>query len=162
MKLIAKSNTELETILKNFFEQAESEKKEVFKMVEDFTGVKPINFGYYWYFGITCVWAEDTWRFADSSSPQNVVSYTVRGHTYFKPNKRLKVSKDFIKKWKDKFKGIDGSILADYGIPVYHEESGVYCNWIPIKKEERYGIEVSSFLLDRMPKIDNKQYEIEL
>ena len=74
----------------------------------------------------------------------------------------VKVSKDFIKKWKDKFKGIDGSILADYGIPVYHEESGVYCNWIPIKIDNRYGIEVPSSLLDRMSKIDNKQYEIDL
>ena len=83
MKLIAKSNTELETILKNFFEQADLEKQEVFKMVEEFTGVRPINFGYYWYFGITCVWAEDTWRFADLISPQNVVPYTVRGRTYF-------------------------------------------------------------------------------
>ena len=69
---------------------------------------------------------------------------------------------EFVKQWKEKFRGIDGRILADYGIPVYHEESGTYCNWIPIKKEERYGIEVSSSLLDRMPKIDNKQYEIEL
>ena len=162
MKIIAKQGTELEIIFKNFFEQADLEKQEVFKMVEEFTGVRPINFGYYWYFGITCVWAEDTWRFADLISPQNVVPYTVRGRTYFKPNKRLKVSKDFIKKWKEKFKGIDGGILSDYGIPVYHEESGVYCNWIPIKKEERYGIEVSSSLLDRMPKIDNKQYEIEI
>lgn len=162
MKLIAEQGTELEGIFKKFYEQAYSEKEEVMRMVEEFTGVRPINFGYYWYFGITCVWAEDTWRFADSSSPQNVVPYTANGHTYFKPNKRLKVSKDFIKKWKDKFKGIDGGILSDYGIPVYHEESGVYCNWIPIKKEERYGIEVSSSLLDRMPKIDNKQYEIEL
>ncbi len=162
MKLTAKPGTQLEKICQDFYEQAESEKKEVFKMVEDFTGVKPINFGYCWYFGITCVWAEDTWRFADSSNPQNVVSYTVRGYTYFKPNKRLKVSKDFIKKWKDKFKGIDGKVLADYGIPVYHEESGVYYNWIPIKIDNRYGVEVPSSLLDKMPKIDNKQYDIEL
>lgn len=162
MKIIAKQGTELEGIFRKFYEQAYSEKEEVFKMVEEFTGVKPINFGYYWYFGITCVWAEDTWRFADLLSPQNVVPYTANGRTYFKPNKRLKASKDFIKRWKEKFKGIDGRILADYGIPVYHEESGVYYNWLPIKNVDRYGIEVPSSLLDRMPKIDNKQYEIEL
>lgn len=162
MKLIAKCNTELETILKNFYEQMESEKQEVFKMVEEFTGVRPINFGYYWYFGITCVWAEDTLKFALLLGPQNVVPYTANGHTYFKPNKRLKVSKEFIKKWKEKFKGIDGKALIEYGIPVYHEESGVYYNWLPVKCGERYGIEVPSSLLDRMPKNDNKQYEIEL
>ncbi|MBM6656043.1 hypothetical protein H6B28_12220 [Bacteroides mediterraneensis] len=162
MKITAKPGTQLETIFKQFYEQAESEKKEVFKMVEEFTGVKPINFGYYWYFGITCVWAEDTWRFALLSGPQNVVPYTVNGHTYFKPNKRLKVSKEFIRKWKEKFRGIDGKNLVEYGIPVYHEESGVYYNWLPIKFGKRYGIEVSSSLLDRMPKNDNKQYEIEL
>ncbi|MFR5894445.1 MAG: hypothetical protein ACLUGY_08545 [Phocaeicola massiliensis] len=162
MKIIAKQRTELENIFRKFYEQAYSEKKEVMKMVEEFTGVKPINFGYYWYFGITCVWAEDTWRFADLISPQNVVPYTVRGRTYFKPNKRLKVSKDFIKKWKEKFKGIDGGILSDYGIPVYHEESGVYYNWLPVKNGDRYGIEVSSSLLDRMPNIDDKQFDIEL
>ena len=162
MKITAKPGTQLETIFKQFYEQMENEKNQVFKMVEEFTGVKPINFGYYWYFGITCVWAEDTWIFADLISPQNVVPYTVRGRTYFKPNKRLKVSKDFIKMWKDKFKGIDGSILADYGIPVYHKGSGVYYNWIPIKTDNRYGIEVPSSLLDQMPKIDNKQYDIEL
>lgn len=162
MKITAKPGTQLEKICQDFYEQAESEKKEAFKMIEEFTGVKPINFGYYWYSGITCVWAEDTWRFADLTCPQNVVPYTVRGRTYFKPNKRLKVSKDFIKKWKEKFKGINGCILSDYGIPVYYEESGVYRNWLPIKSGDRYGIEVSSSLLDRMPKIDNKQYDIEL
>lgn len=162
MKLIAKQGTELESTLKKFYEQTESEKKEVLKMVEEFTGVRPVNFGYYWYFGITCVWAEDTWRFADLTNPQNVVPYTANGRTYFKPNKRLKASKDFIKQWKEKFKGIDGCILADYGIPVYHEKSGIYCNWLPIKNGYIYGIEAPSSLLDRMPKIDNKQYEIEL
>lgn len=162
MRLIAKKDTELETIFKKFYEQAESEKKEVFKMVEEFTGVKPINFGYYWYFGITCVWAEDKWRFADLLSPQNVIPYTERGHTYFKPNKRLKTSKEFIKKWKDRFKGIDGKILGSFGIPVIDENSGVYCNWLPYCVNDRYGIEVPSSLLDRMPKIDNKQYDFDL
>lgn len=162
MKIIAKQGAELENIFRKFYKQVESEKEEVFKLVEEFTGVRPINFGYYWYFGVTCVWAENTIRFADTISPQNVVPHTANGCTYFKPNRRTKVGMEFVKQWKEKFRGIDGRILADYGIPVYHEESGTYCNWIPIKKEERYGIEVSSSLLDRMPKIDNKQYEIEL
>lgn len=162
MKIFAKNNTELEKLMKKFYEQMECEKEEVKKMVESFTGEKPINFGYYWYFGITCVWAEDTWRFADLLSPQNVIPYTANGHTYFKPNKRLKKSKDFIKTWKEKFKGIDGSELSKYGIPVYDKNSGVYCNWLPIQEDNKYGVEVPSSLFDRMPKIEDKQYEIEI
>lgn len=162
MKIISKQNTELESIFKKFYEQMESEKEEVLKMIEKFTYVKPINFGYYWYFGITCVWAEDTIRFADILSPQNVISYQANGHTYFKPNKRTKAGKEFVRQWKEKFKGIDGNVLTHYGIPVYHEDSGIYCNWLPIKNGDRYGIEVPSSLIDRMPKIENGQYEIEL
>lgn len=162
MKIFAKKNTELESVLKGFYEQMECEKKEVSILIEDFTGVKPINFGYYWYFGITCVWAEDTWRFADLLSPQNVVPYAVKGHTYFKPNKRTKVGKEFVKQWKDKFKGIDGKVLSHYGIPVYHENSGVYYNWLPIKDGERYGIEIGSSILDKMEKNDDKQFDIDI
>lgn len=163
MKIFAKNNTELENIFKRFHEQMENEKLESFKMIEDFTGVRPINVGYYWYFGITCVLAEDIWKFSILSVPnKNVILYTSNEHTYFKPNKRLKISKEFIKNWKDKFKGIDGNILSKYGIPVYDEKTGIYCNWIPIRENDNYGIEVPSSLFDRMPKIDNKQYEIEM
>lgn len=61
-----------------------------------------------------------------------------------------------------KFRGLDGDVFAEYGLPVYDREIGIYSHWIPIKENNKYGIEVSSSLLDRMPKIDNKQYEIEL
>lgn len=160
MRIFAKQNTELESVLKGFYEQMEREEKEVSILIEDFTGVKPINFGYYWYFGITCVWAEDTWRFPEDSTPNNVVSYQANGNTYFKPNKRRKVGKQFIKRWREKFTGIDGKVLSHYGIPVYHENSGVYYNWLPIKDGERYGIEVGSSIIDKMEKNDDKQYEI--
>lgn len=162
MKIFAKKNTELESVLKGFYEQMENEKIEVSKIIEKFTYAKPINFGYYWYFGITCVWAEDTIRFADLLSPQNVVPYSVKGHTYFKPNKRTKTGKEFVKQWKERFKGIDGKVLSDYGIPVYHENSGVYYNWLPIKDGERYGIEVGSSILDKMEKNDDKQFDIDI
>lgn len=160
MKIFAKQNTELESVLKGFYEQMEREKKEASILIEDFTGVKPINFGYYWYFGITCVWAEDTWRFPEDSKPNNVVPYQTNGNTYFKPNKRRKVSKEFIKRWKDRFRGIDGEILFKYGIPVKDEMRGMCYHWLPIKENERYGIEVPSSLFDIMPKIEDKQYEI--
>lgn len=162
MKIFAKKNSGLESVLKGFYEQMENEKVEVSKMIEKFTYAKPINFGYYWYFGITCVWAEDTMRFADIISPQNVIPYQANGHTYFKPNKRTKVGKEFVKKWREKFTGIDGKVLSDYGIPVYHEKSGVYYNWLPIKDGERYGIEVGSSILDKMEKNDDKQFDIDV
>ena len=49
MKTIAKQGTQLEGTFKKFYEQAYSEKEEVFKMVEEFTGARPVNFGYYCY-----------------------------------------------------------------------------------------------------------------
>lgn len=162
MRIFAKQNTELESVLKGFYEQMEREKKEVSILIEDFTGVKPINFGYYWYFGITCVWAEDTWRFPEDSKPNNVVSYQANGNTYFKPNKRRKVSKEFVKRWKDRFRGIDGEILFKYGIPVTYGVRSMSYHWIPIKENERYGIEVPSSLFDIMPNIEDKQYEIDI
>lgn len=78
------------------------------------------------------------------------------------PNKRRKVSKEFIKRWKDRFRGIDGKVLSNYGIPVYHEDSGVYYNWSPIKVGEIYGIEVASSIIDKMDKRDNKQFDIDV
>lgn len=162
MKIFAKQGTELEKQLKTFYEQMENEKNEVRNMVEEFTGVKPVNFGYYWYFGITCVWSEDSWQFPDTEKPQNVVSYDKNGKTYFKPNKRLKKSKEFIKTWKDKFKGIDGKVLSNYGIPVDDESMGKYYNWIPWYEDNKYGIISSSSMIDSMPKIEDKQYEIEV
>lgn len=162
MKIFAKQNTELESVLKEFYEQMLREKKEASILIEDFTGVKPINFGYYWYFGITCVWAEDTWRFQEDSKPNNVVPYQTNGNTYFKPNKRRKVSKEFVKRWKDRFRGLDGKVLSNYGIPVYHENSGVYYNWFPIKVGDRYGIEVASSIIDKMDKRDDKQFDIDV
>lgn len=162
MKIIAKQGTELEVIFKNFFEQAELEKQEVFKMVEEFTGVKPINFGYYWYFGITCKWAIDMITFPEDSCPENMIPYVINHRICYKPNKRLKKSKEFINKWNEIFKGLDGEKLSKYGLPVYDREIGIYSHWIPIKENDEYGISVSSSLIDRMPKIKNKQYRIDI
>lgn len=162
MKITAKTGTQLETIFKQFYEQMESEKNEIPKIVKEFTGVEPENFGYYWYFGVTCRWAYDMFIFPKNSSPKNMIPYVSERKIRYKPNKRLKESKEFIKKWDEKFRGLDGDVFTEYGLPVYDREIGIYSHWIPIKENDKYGIEVSSSLLDRMPKIDNKQYEIEL
>lgn len=162
MKITAIPETELESVFKQFYEQMKSEQELVLKVITEFTGVKPVNFGYYWIFGYTCKWAYDMVRFPEDSNPAHMISYTINGKTYFKPNKRLKVSKEFIQKWNETFKGLDGNKLTKYGLPVYDEKIGIYSDWIPIKENNKYGIEVSSSLIDRMPNIKNKQYNIEL
>ena len=162
MKITAIPGTELESVFKQFYEQMKSEQELVLKVITEFTGVKPVNFGYYWIFGYTCKWAYDMVRFPEDSNAAHMISYTINGKTYFKPNKRLKVSKEFIQKWNETFKGLDGNKLTKYGLPVYDEKIGIYSDWIPIKENNKYGIEVSSSLIDRMPNIKNKQYNIEL
>lgn len=162
MKITAKPGTLLETIFKQFYEQMEREKSIVAKYITDFSGVEPSNYSYYWYNGITCDWVCDKVRFPENSHPQNMLPYTYGGKTYYRPDFRLRKSKEFLKKWNETFTGIDGSILIKFGIPVMDENTGIYCNWLPCFIKGRYGIDVTSSLLDRMPKIDNKQYEIEL
>lgn len=162
MKIFAKKNSQLENLMKGFYEQMESEKKIIPEIVKEFTGVEPEDFGYYWYFGVTCRWAYDMFIFPENSTPKNMIPYVSERKTRYKPNKRLKDSKEFIKKWNEKFKGLDGDVLSEYGLPIYDREIGIYSHWIPIKEDDRYGIEVSSSLIDRLPKIKNKQYEIDL
>lgn len=160
MIILAKQGTELENVLKGFYVQFEKEREEVPVMIEKFTGVRPSDFGYYWVFGITAIWATDVWQFDNTAKPKNVISHKENGCTYYKPNGRLKVSKEFLNIWKSKFKGIDGKVLSKYGIPI--EYRSLCFNWLPKKDGDRYGIQVPSSLLDIMPKIENKQYEIKI
>lgn len=162
MKITAKPGTQLETIFKQFYEKIENEKEQALKMVEEFTGVKPLDIGFFWYFGITLKWNYDQITFPENSQPINMVSYEDNGEVYYMPNRCLKSSKEFIKKWKRLFKGIDGKILSTFGIPVLDEKIRMYYLWYPTFIDGRYGIEVPSSLLDQMSKIDNKQYDIEL
>lgn len=162
MKITAIPGTELESVFKQFYEQMKSEQELVLKVITEFTGVNPVNFGYYWIFGYTCKWAYDMVRFPENSNPAHMISYTINGKTYFKPNKRLIISKAFIKKWCETFKGLNGNILTKYGIPVMDDNSGRYVNWLPCYVNDKYGIVVPSSLLDYMPNIKNKQYNIEL
>ena len=65
MKITAIPGTELESVFKQFYEQMKSEQELVLKVITEFTGVKPVNFGYYWIFGYTCKWSYDMVRFPE-------------------------------------------------------------------------------------------------
>lgn len=163
MLIIAKKETNLEKVFKRFYEQMESEKKDIIRRIKEFAGAEPLSFGYNWVFGYTCMWAYDTIRFPDNYNPSNMIlASKENGRIYYKPNGRIKAGIKFKFEWKRDFKGLDGNILTKFGIPVMDETTGIYCNWFPIhNKDDNFGIEVPSSLLDRMPKHVKRQFYID-
>lgn len=79
-----------------------------------------------------------------------------------KINKRKKEGREFIDRWRRKFRGIDGRPLNKFGIPVMHEETGRYFHWLPLEKDGIYYVSVGSSLLDCMPSAKSEQFEIEV
>lgn len=73
-----------------------------------------------------------------------------------------KTAKEFIDKWRKKFRGIDGEPLSKFGIPVMDEKTGIYCAWLPLKNENGYYVSVGSSLLERMLSAKSEQFEIEV
>ena len=162
MKIYAKQGTELEQVMKKLYGQMMSEKKMASEMIKEFSGVEPKGIGYYWALGFTCQWSYNLVSFPEGSNPQRMRSYQINGTTYYMPKKRLKAAKEFMQKWISRFKGIDGKMLCDYGIPISFDCCTRYVNWRPYFENGRYGVLVPSLVLDWMPEIDNKQYEIEV
>lgn len=162
MKIFAKQGAELEQVIKKLYDQMMNERKKAFEMIKEFSGVEPKGIGYYWAFEFTCQWSYNLVSFPDESNPQRMRPYKINGAIYYEPNKRLKVAKDFMQKWISLFKGIDGKILKDYGIPISFDCCSRYVNWQPYFENGRYGILVPSLILDWMPEFKNKQYEIEV
>lgn len=162
MKIFAKQGTELEQIIKKLYDQMMNERKKAFEMIQEFSGVEPIGIGYYWAFEFTCQWSYNLVSFPEGSNPKRMRPYKVNGATFYMPNKRLKVSKDFMQNWLRLFKGIDGKVLTDYGIPIVFDCRTRYVNWKPFFEEEKYGILVPSSVLDWMTEVNNRQYEIKV
>ena len=75
---------------------------------------------------------------------------------------RKKEGREFIDRWRRKFRGIDGRPLNKFGIPVMHEETGRYFHWLPLEKDGIYYVSVGSSLLDCMPSAKSEQFEIEV
>lgn len=162
MRIYALHNSELEKLFQDFYDKMKNDEVKLKDMVKNLTDIEPINMSYNWEDGITCLWSYETLRFDKNETPNNVCKYTMNGLTYYKPNKRFKKSKLFIKEWQENFKGIDGSMLFEYGIPVYDKNKNLYFNWLPCKKDNSYGIIVSSQILRYMSPETNKNIKIEI
>ena len=162
MKILAKKGSALELLLKQMNEQLLREREEAMTMVEEYCGIRPDSIGYGWVFGYTAEWNYDLIAFNDANlTPEKlIINKEHKVARIFKINKKIKGAKDFVEKWRKRFKGINGDVLSKYGIPVMDEKTGIYCSWLPLKDEEGYYISVGSSLLDRMPKVKNPQFEI--
>lgn len=162
MKIYAKQGTELEQIMKKLYDQMMSERQKAFEMIKEFSGVEPKGIGYYWALGFTCQWSYNMVSFPEGSNPKQMKPNNINGINFYRPNRRLKASKDFIQKWNSLFKGIYGKVLCEYGIPIIFNCNSQYVRWQPFSKDGRYGVLVPSLILDWMPEVKNKQYEIEV
>lgn len=163
MKIIAKQGSELEKLLKQMNEQLLREHEEAKDMVQEYCGTRPDAIGYGWVFGITAEWLCTLIGFDDKEFiPEKLLPNNEdEKHPCWKINKKKKEGREFIDKWDKRFKGIDGEPLNKFGIPVMHESSGRYFHWLPLNHDGRYYISVTSSLLDLMPDIPDKQYEIQ-
>ena len=165
MRIIAKQGSELEKLLKQMNEQLLRENEEAKDMVQEYCGTRPDSMGYSWVFGITAEWNCNLIGFNDVNFvPEKLILNKKKSdkHPCWKPNKRKKDAKEFMDKWNKRFRGIDGEELAKFGIPVMHQQTGIYCHWLPLKDGERYYVSAGASLLDRMQSSKSDQFEIEV
>lgn len=164
MKIIAKQGSELEKLLKQMNEQLLREQNEAKDMIKEHCGSRPDSLGYGWVFGITAEWLYTLIGFEDKSFvPEKLVpNKEDKKPPCWKINTRKKEGREFIEKWRKKFKGIDGEPLSKFGIPVMHEGTGRYFHWLPLEKDGIYYVSVSSSFFDLMPSGKSDQFEIEV
>lgn len=164
MKIMAKQGSELEKLLKQMNEQLLREQNEAKDMIQEHCGSRPDSLGYGWIFGITAEWLYTLIGFEDKSFvPEKLVpNNDDKKHPSWKINIRKKERKEFIEKWREKFKGIDGEPLSKFGIPVMHEGTGRYFHWLPLEKDGIYYVSVSSSFFDLMPSGKSDQFDIEV
>lgn len=164
MKIIAKQGSELEKLLKQMNEQLLSEQNEAKDMILEHCGSRPDSLGYGWVFGITAEWLYTLIGFDDKEHvPEKLIPNNEdKKHPCWKINNRKKEGKEFIEKWREKFRGIDGEPLNKFGIPVMHEETGRYFHWLPLESDGVYYVSVGSSLLECMPSAKSDQFEIEV
>lgn len=160
MKIYANKESELERVLEGMHNHLLTTDKRAKEIIKELYGIEPETLGYRWVFGWTAMFDFNIVDFEGEVPEGFVKSKNDLGS--YKPNLRTKKGKELVKLWEKEIKGIDGKRLTKYGIPVMHEESRTYCHWLPFKDEKGFYISVGSSLLDRMPKIDNKQYTVEM
>lgn len=164
MKIIAKQDTVLEELLKQMNEQLLREQNEAKDMIQEYCGSRPDSLGYGWVFGFTAEWLYTLIGFDNEEFvPEKLVPNNEdKKHPCWKINKRKKEGREFIDKWCEKFRGIDGRPLNRFGIPVMHEETGRYFHWLPLEKDGVYYISVSPHILNYMASTNSKQFKIEV
>lgn len=162
MKIIAKQGSELEKLLKQMNEQLLREQEEAKDMMQEYCGARPDAIGYGWVLGITAEWSCYMVGFNDKSFIPEKLIPNSEYKDLWKPNKRRKDAREFIDKWRKRFRGIDGEMLSKFGIPVMDEKTGIYCSWLPLKNEKGYYVSVGSSLLERMPSAKSEQFEIDI
>lgn len=157
--------TELEGLFKQFYEQMVAEQKILSQMIKELSGVEPLSVGMeapsFIKRGFSCLWDYHKIIFPKGSIPKNMVyTYYSDDEEIYAPYPKLPCTKKFYSKCNRMFKGIDGKILSDYGIPVTSEYITFF--WKPICYNGKYGIEVSDGIKQYLPNIKDKQYEIEV
>lgn len=164
MIITAKSNSELEGLFKQFYEQMVSEKKMISQIVENLSGIVPVDIDSLdkspsWYRkGYAGLWDYNYIKFSEGSQPLNMVSICDKGIIYYHPNHSQESANKFMREWRRLFKGWNGNIFAHFGIPIV-TDFACY-KWRPISYNGKYGIEVSDGIIRYLPKIQYKQYEI--
>ncbi len=157
--------TELEVLFKQFYEQMITEQKTLFQMIKELSGIEPLSVGMEGAslikLGFSCLWDYHKIIFPKGSNPKNMV------YTYYSDDEQIRApypglpcTKKFFSKCSRMFKGIDGKILTNYGIPVTSEY--ITFLWKPICYNGKYGIEVSDGIKQYLPNIKDKLYEIEV
>ncbi len=164
MKIRAIKGSELEKTIIKMRDQLLKEENEAKEMIKEYCGYMPDSIGYQWALGMTAAFSCNIISFNDPDiKPNNLVpnnSYTDR--LIWRPTQRTKDGKEFIRQWNRKFQGINGDVLSEFGIPVMHEKTGIYCHWLPLEDEDGYYLSVGSSLLDRMPSSKSDQFFIEV
>ncbi len=164
MKLRAKKGTELERVLLEMNDRMLRENAEALCMIEEYCGARPKAIGYGCVFGYTAIW---NWRVLEFDEDIEIPAQLVRSAEYpgyrvlYKVSRRSKAGRDFVEAWEEKFRGIDGSVLAKFGIPVISRDGRRYCYWLPRLDERGAYVQVGSHLLDRMEISGESQFTIE-
>ena len=156
--------TELEGLFKQFYEQMVAEQKTLFQMIKELSEIEPLSVGMEisWIKrGFSCLWDYNKIIFPEGSRPKNMVfTYYSDEIKYYTPRRSLPCARKFISKCNRMFKGIDGKVLLDYGIPVTSEYISFW--WKPVYHNGKYGIEVSDGIKQNLPNIKDQKYEIEV
>jgi len=151
MILRFKKGSEAENTVKELIVNREKTLEYAISIIEEITGVKPLGFGYNWFFGISYSWNCNSTGF-DKTAPEIIDGMKFvrenNGIRYYKPNKINKKGKQITKKFEDEQNKLrtDSKPLNKFGI--YAEKDMRYTNFY--FGEDEYGVwmEISNSTLE--------------